>query len=57
MKTKTVNDIILAIETSHGEITLAPSDLLTLAREIKKLDNMIDELNEAAFNAACDRDY
>lgn len=46
---KNVSDIILAIRLRHGEVTLSPSDLLLLVKEIDRMEN---ELDQAAMDAA-----
>lgn len=43
---RTASEIICAIETSHGEVTLAPGDLLTLTREIRELEEQLDSAGE-----------
>lgn len=43
---RTVSDIMLAIRLSHGEVTLAPSDLLALVAEIDDLEAELEEAHD-----------
>lgn len=47
---RTISDIMLAIRLTHGEVTLAPSDLLLLVDEI---DNLEAELEQAERRDEC----
>jgi hypothetical protein len=53
---RTISDIIAAIKLKHGEVTLTPADLLKLVAEIDDLECEIDELHDAANNAAIERE-
>lgn len=48
---RTASEIMFAIETTHGEVTLSPGDLLVLVAEIKKLEEAADDAaDERRFN-------
>jgi hypothetical protein len=53
---RTMDQIIDAINEAHGELMLAPGELLMLAKQIVELSEEIDRLHDAAFNARCDHD-
>lgn len=43
---RTIADILLAIRLTHGEVTLAPSDLLLLVDEIDNLEAELEQAEE-----------